>query len=90
MGMQFNKSGSLVWSLIFYQGHADVDYSYTDLKNWLESGKMKKPFERVVVPAIWNSSITESYGPIGSAWFTWSDATRPFIVYAFGASNYIY
>jgi hypothetical protein len=94
LGIQFNKSGSSVWALYAYQGCGDIDYTYSDLRNWLETGKMGKQFSRSTSPLYWTTTITESYGALDSAMFFWdrtnSAPASPFIVYAVGASNYIY
>lgn len=93
IGIQFNKGSSLVWSVISYIGFEDVSYTYDDLKMWLETGKMKKPFSRAVQPGAF-TTISESYGSLDCAYTTWgggTDAlTLPLYIFAIGASNYLH
>jgi hypothetical protein len=94
IGMQFNKGSSVVWSVISYIGFEDVSYTYDDLKMWLETGKMKKPFSRAVQPGAFTTTISESYGSLDCDYTTWGGGTDsltlPLYVFAVGASNYLH
>jgi hypothetical protein len=97
IGMQFNKTTGSLWSIIAYQGYTDFDYTYEDLRIWLETGRMNKPFSRAVQPGVYTTTISESFGLLDTATFNWAtnpggtDAnTKPMTFYAFGASNCIY